>query len=290
MSDPRLPYFFVIGAMKAGTTSLHAYLDSHPQLSLPFTTKELNFFNSEDHWKQGVDWYKDNFRNNSLKKGEVCPNYSMFPACTNVPHRMHSILPNVKLVYILRDPVERMLSQVHHQWVAGRETRDINEIIADKADHSHYIAYSKYYYQLDQFLHFYPKECILIATAEMLRQDPQQVMQKIFSFLEVDADFHSEIFSQRRHVSELKVKPGGFLQAINQSPLGTLKSKLANLLPEAVYRGIREMMITTVSKPVITDPQRDQLVQTFCEDICQLKTFTGYSFKEWSHDYTIPAT
>lgn len=287
--DLQLPSFVVIGAMKAGTTSLHAYLDEHPEISMPFTIKEVNFFNRSDNWNRGISWYKSNFRLNNLKKGEVCPNYAMFPAFPEVPERMYSILPDARLIYILRDPIERMLSQIHHQLIDGRETRNIAEIIADDTDRWNYRNYSMYYSQLERFLAFYKKEKILIVTLEMLNQSPQLVMSKIFSFLAVDPTFYSKSFTRRHHDSSKKMSSGKALKLINHAQLPksliTLKSKLSKLIPKQIYKRLRQRMEHHVSKPQLTPSQTAKLIDGFRGDVHRLQGFTGSNFREWKHYY-----
>ncbi len=287
--DLQIPSFVVIGAMKAGTTSLHAYLDLHREISMPFTIKEVNFFNRSDNWNRGISWYKSNFRLNNLKKGEVCPNYAMFPAFPEVPERMYSILPDARLIYILRDPIERMLSQIHHQLIDGRETREIAEIIADNTDRWHYRAYSMYYSQLEKFLAFYKKERILIVTLEMLNQSPQLVMSEVFSFLAVDSTFYSESFTRRYHDSSKKMSSGKFLKLINHAQLPksliTVKSKVSKLIPRQIYKKLRQRMEHYVPKPQLTASQRAKLVSIFKDDVAKLRSFTGHDFEEWKHRY-----
>ena len=286
------PYFIVIGAMKAGTTSLHNYLERHPEISMPFTTKELNFFNRDRNWSRGIEWYKSNFRPDNLKKGEVCPNYAMFPAFPKVPERMYSILPEAYLIYILRDPISRMLSQIHHQWLDGRETRDIEEIIADDTDRWNYRSYSMYYNQLEKFLAYYKKEKILIVTLETLSQSPQLVMSDIFSFLNVDSTFYIESFRDIHHNSAPKKLPGKFLRAINNSyipkSLIAVKSKVTKLIPRQMYKRLRQGMEHHIPKPKLTDSEQAKLISVFREDVSKLRSFTGRDFSEWKHLYQAP--
>ena len=109
----RLPDLIIIGAMKCGTTSLHRYLDLHPEIIMS-GQKGLNFFIPERNWGKGVDWYRPNFKGNALVSGEASPNYTNFPDFKGVAGCMHPIGPNARLIYMVRDPVDRILSHYMH--------------------------------------------------------------------------------------------------------------------------------------------------------------------------------
>lgn len=106
--DPRLPNVLVIGAMKAGTTSLHRHLDLHPEIGMS-ERKELHLFTRPD-WRQHLDWYTGHFSSAAPVQGESSPNYTKRRLFPGVPARIAAALPEVRLIYILRDPVERMRS------------------------------------------------------------------------------------------------------------------------------------------------------------------------------------
>ena len=281
MHDSRLPFFVVIGAMKAGTTSLHEYLSLHPELSMPLAGKELNFFNDDEKWSEGRDWYRRQFDRNASKKGEVSPNYSMYPASRSVPERMHSLLPEARLIYILRDPIERLLSHVRHQWIDGRETREIDEILADTDDRWHYVGYGRYHEQLSRFLPFYNPERILIVTLESLAADPRSVMRRIFEFLEVDAGFESDAFGTKSNVSNERLRPGRILRAVNAGPLAALKG--------AIPDGLRGRLKRSVASPLpqvgLSEAQRAGLIAAFRDDVARMAEFAQRDFEEWKHRY-----
>src|SRR5215211_9390855 len=111
-SRSRLPNFLVIGAMKAGTTSLYHYLRHHPQVFMP-EIKELNFFNPLRNWRRGVEWYEEQFEgipDSVVAIGEASTSYTKFPWIREVPARITSVLGEIRLIYVVRDPIERMQS------------------------------------------------------------------------------------------------------------------------------------------------------------------------------------
>src|ERR671915_544163 len=97
-----LPNLIVIGAMKSGTTSLHNYLSLHPEIFMT-EVKEPSFFTLEGNWWRGREWYEAQFPVAAKIRGESSPDYTKHPRHAGAPERMHAMIPDAKLVYLLRD-------------------------------------------------------------------------------------------------------------------------------------------------------------------------------------------
>lgn len=288
MSMKDLPFlsFVVIGAMKAGTTSLYSYLAKHPELSLPYTEKEVNFFNNEKHWDMGANWYVENFRENDLKRGEVNPNYAMFPRCQVVPERLYQFSPNIKIIYILRDPIERLRSHIHHNYIKGLEDRSIEEILSDQSDSLWYISYSKYFYQLEKYLKFFSKEQIFITTLEDLSSDPIATMNSIFEFLDIKKNLLPEACFRKNHDSNEKVKAGKMLELLRKTPLIKIYQSLKPILPINVHIGTKRLLGKHFEKPILNESQILYLKNIFHDDVVNLKKTMGNNFDHWKYNYT----
>src|SRR5213078_3047078 len=115
-----LPNLVVIGAQKCGTSGLHYYLSLHPEVSMS-RPKELNYFIEERNWPRGVDWYRRHFDPRARVRGESSPNYTAYPQHEGVPKRMHSLLPDARLIYLVRDPLERIAAHWVHNYAKRRE-------------------------------------------------------------------------------------------------------------------------------------------------------------------------
>src|SRR4051812_3312851 len=115
-----LPNLIVIGAKKSGTTSLYVYLDAHPEISMT-RDKELNFFVEERNWSRGLGWYGEQFDAGAPVRGEASPYYTALPHHRGVPERMASVIPDARLVYMVRDPIARLLSHYDMGVARGRE-------------------------------------------------------------------------------------------------------------------------------------------------------------------------
>ena len=164
-----LPNLIVIGAMKCGTSSLHYYLSLHPEIFMS-ERKELNFFIDRKNWGRGLDWYEAQFPEPLPVRGESSPGYTKYPTFEGVAERLHSVLPGAKLIYLVRDPIERIVSHYLDSYALRREDGTIEDMLAD-LDDNHYVNCSRYFMQLEQYLRYYPESQILIITSEELEDD-----------------------------------------------------------------------------------------------------------------------
>lgn len=189
------PGFIIIGAQKGGTTSLYHYLTEHPDVGTPLK-KEIHYF--DFNVDKGPDWYLAHFplRGEAVVVGEASPSYLPHP---DAPGRLYALLPEVKLIALLRHPVDRAYS--HHQMNVrkGVETLPFEEAIAreperlaDGGDPSSsqgnwrffsYLSRGFYAEQLERWLTFFPRENMLIIKSEDLYEEPGQIYNQTLEFL-----------------------------------------------------------------------------------------------------------
>jgi hypothetical protein len=211
--DPAcLPNLVVIGAMKCGTTAVHANLDRHPDIAMA-TGKELNFFFGPDtpppgvapgewwrhgQWHRGVSWYCGHFDPTAKVRGETSPGYTD-PSHPAVAGRMREVLPDARLVYLVRDPVARAASQWAHHVRDGTEPRPIGAALLDPA--SQYLARSRYVARVRPFLEAFPGR-LLVVVQERLLADPRGQLHRIFEHVGADPDYWDEAMASRRHEAD----------------------------------------------------------------------------------------
>ncbi len=198
-----LPDLVVIGAMKCGTTSLHSYLDAHPDVGMS-RPKELNFFFGPDgdedaadrpddgatwargNWRRGVAWYAAHFDPACAVRGEASPGYTS-PSHPEAAARMAAVIPSARLLYAVRDPVRRALSQYGHHRRQGTEVRGVEEALLDPA--SQYVARGRYFERLAPFLATGAFDGrITVLAQEELEADPRAAMRRLFGELGVDPE------------------------------------------------------------------------------------------------------
>lgn len=275
------PNLIVIGAMKSGTTSLHYYLSLHPEIFMS-KTKELDFFVAEGNWDKGLGWYESHLADagaNNAKKvyGESSTNYTKYPSVQGVPARMHSIIPDAKLIYIIRNPVERIISHYLHNYIKGVENRPISEVLLN-FEKNHYVDDSRYYFQLEQYLKHYSKDNILIIISEELKNNRKDTLEKVFRFLDVDdkfftLDFTKEILktAERRRRNIV----GKLLSII----LG--RESFRSFLPLSVVKAYTIVSSNRIDRPTLDGKLKEELIAYLKNDIDQLREHTGNNLECW---------
>jgi Sulfotransferase domain len=282
----KLPNLIIIGAMKCGTTSLHHYLNLHPEITMS-SEKELHFFVAEKNWSRGIEWYKSRFNNGTKSvtkiRGETSPSYSACHKWQGVPLRMYSIVPNAKLIYILRDPIERIISHYLHRKASGVENRSFDKVLAQCDGHNdNYIVRSKYYFQLQQYLKYFSPQQILVLTLEELSSNPQITLQKIFRYLEINESFVIPQTAKKLHQSKNKVQKNflGFL--ISQLPLIGRVGKLPHEMRWQIEKLLYSPFSQQIEKPLLKPELKQKIIDLLQEDIACLREYTSNDFAYWS--------
>ena len=277
---PRLPNLIIIGAEKCGTSSLHYYLNLHPDISMS-RKKELWFFNDTHNWHLGVDWYASQFNENSIIAGESSPGYTLYPRKMGVPEKIHSLIPDVKLIYIVRDPIERIKSSYMMKYASGRENRSIQEALVN-LDNNYLIIPSLYFMQIEQYLQFFDTSQLLVTTLENLQKNTQVTMQNIFKFLNVTPDFQTDNFNKIINSSTNR-RRNKYIRKIFRF---FSSSKSIEIFPEEIRRRIGNLVYFPFSKkivrPIIDQKLKERLISFFENDVRQLRNFTNLDLEDWS--------
>jgi hypothetical protein len=236
MKDPEpvpgapLPNFLVIGAMKSGTTSLYHYLRAHPQVYMP-ELKEVDFFTTELNWGKGWRWYHRQFEDPPMEAtalGEASTSYTKHPRYPGVSERIAGYLPEAKLIYVVRNPIDRMRSHYQHNVALGDERAPIDEALLTNPA---YLDCSRYSMQLERYLEHFERDRILIFSSEDLRHYREQTMRKVLAFLDVDPDVRLNTLNEEFYRTEER--------AAVPAPVAALRRGLKRTFPRAVglWRG-----------------------------------------------------
>ncbi|MFT5991617.1 MAG: hypothetical protein ACI82G_000609 [Bradymonadia bacterium] len=255
--------------MKAGTSSLHAWMNLHPELAMS-RTKELDFFTHSKAPLGGLRRYRWSFPNEGAIAGESSVNYSKSARFPGVPERMARVVPRAKLIYVLRDPLQRTLSHYRHNLSHGRERRVIEDALTDFPSNN-YVVTSRYHEQLLAFLKHYARHQVHLVDFATMRDDPARVMHDVFDFLGVDATFTHADFGKVHHASSNKGRPNRLGATIATVPY---LRHLRYALP-AVFEA-------PLDRPQLPGDVRDALLEHFRSDVDALRAESGLALESWS--------
>ncbi len=275
-----LPNLVVVGGLKCGTTSLHHYLNLHPEVEMS-RPKELNFFVAELNWPLGAEWYASHFSGRASVRGESSPHYTNRPRFEGVAERMRSVVSDARLVYMVRDPIDRMLSHYLHNVGGGYDDRTLADAFADPE--SAYVTRSRYFFQLEPYLDEFGPQRIEIVGREELKRDRPATMRRVFAFLGVDPGFSSTQFEREWETGT--AKGGGRFRVMDRAVrLPGLRAVDRNFdrLPERlrwlVERVVHDPGAGAAPKPEVPPPLRQQLAELFRDDVARLERVAGRRF------------
>ncbi|MEY8850175.1 sulfotransferase [Psychroserpens sp. XS_ASV72] len=174
--------FLLIGAAKSATTSLSSCISQHPDICFS-NPKEPQFFDKTD-WRNHLDSYHSLFNEESKLYGEGSTNYSKYPHCNlNIYSDIYEYNPEMKIIYIMRHPIERIVSQYTHAYNRGYDTNDdINKALMTD---DHYINTGKYAMQIEPYIETFGLSNILLLFFGDFISNPNKVTNKVFRFLEL---------------------------------------------------------------------------------------------------------
>jgi Sulfotransferase domain len=272
-----LPNLVIIGAGKCGTSSLHHYLDAHPSVWMS-RHKELDFFQDVDCLER-VEEYERHFPEPAPVRGEASPGYSGFPRVRGVPERMRALIPDARLIYLVRDPIERTVSHYVQAYRVRAESRDFEEAFLDlDGVRNKYLCYSRYATQFDRYLLSFPAEQLLVLDGDDLLRDRAAALKRVFDFAGVDPNFRSPRFDEvlNTRVEQRRLGPGSARVARVAARLGGPRA------PTGVRRRLGRLAGRRVERPVVAPALRARLEEALAPEAKRLRELTGQAFPGWS--------
>jgi Sulfotransferase domain len=274
-----LPNLIIIGAQKCGTTSLHNYLDAHPESAMS-RRKETDFFLPNGNWDRGLDWYASQFDPAAKVRGETSTGYTNLPASTGTAERIRSVVPGARLIYLVREPLDRMVSHYLHWRALGLERRPLREALSDPG--SFYVTRSCYATQLKPFLDLFPREQIMVQTHERLLKERQETLRRIFDFVGIDSSFTSAEFDRMWERSEGKSRLYSLTWQLAQRTRGR-GVFLPRFLRWPAQRLVRmPVRHRRTDRPVIEGELRERLRERLRDEVHEFRTLTGVELEGWN--------
>ena len=272
MSAPgRLPDFAIIGAMKAGTSSLHEQLKLRDGLFLS-DPKEPNFFSDDPQYARGLGWYRGLFADARPDQlcGESSTHYTKLPTHPRTVERMQTVLPDARFVYVMRHPVERLVSQYIHEWTQRTVRGSIDQAVEAE---ERFVAYSCYHRQLEPYLEAYGPERVLLVCFERLVAQPDAELDRICAFVgdptPTAPRWESELGEQNVSRERLRVSP--LRDALLRQP--ALRA-LKNRLPQG-WRDAAKGLWRIRRRPALSSSVAERVEQRLDADLFELGLRVG---------------
>jgi len=286
------PTFLVIGAMKCGTTSLHHYLGEHPEIQKLPAMKETNFFSGPPNgipYPAGskrierLEEYEPLFDDAFDVRGEASPCYTLYPRRKGVPERIKELVPDVKLIYLVRDPVARAVSQYHFSISVDDERRSLAEALGDFSDPcSLYTCPGFYAMQLERYLRHFPQERILVVDHADLLSAREATLREIFAFLSVDETFVSSRFSEEMNTGGERRTYSHLIVWQRRAQASKLVQRLPSRMRHAARLALERLVSRPLEAPMLDDDTRARLQDLYVSDVARLRELTGKTLPGWS--------
>ncbi|GJL94708.1 MAG: sulfotransferase [Hyphococcus sp.] len=267
---PPPPDFIIIGAMKCGTSTLYEQLAAQPGFFMT-TPKEPNFFSDDDIFSRGMSWYNALFESAAAGdvKGEASTHYTKLSTHPHAAERLHEALPDVKLIYLMRHPVDRLVSHYIHEWTMGAVTNEIDDV-ANAG--SAFVDYGLYSRQLTPYLERYGSNNILPMFLERMNEAPGEELARAASFLEYERPVRWCDDLGPQNVSKDRIRRFPLYDLLVESaPATALRRAVAPRALRDFIKGKLQMR----DRPTLSSDAQQRVERIFNEDLLQLGDMLG---------------
>ena len=269
-SSKRRPDFIIIGAMKCMTSTLHVQLAAQPGVFMTHP-KEPCYFSDDDHYRKGPEWYSSLFSAAHADDlcGESSTHYTKLPTYPQTVARLQQACPEVRLIYVMRHPIDRLMSQYVHEWTK----RLVNDPI-DRAvqKYPELVSYSRYAYQLESYLSAFGPRQILPVFFDRLARHPQAELERICRFIGYRGvpSWRPELADD--NVSARRMRASRWRDRLVYAP--GVNWIRRTLVPQPIRDGIKQLW-QMKRKPTISADRLQELKAVFDRDLTRLGDWLG---------------
>lgn len=245
--------------------------------------KETNFFLRPDYI-EALEEYRENFDGSVELRGEASPRYSAYPFVEGVPERIHSLVPAAKLIYLVRDPVDRAIAHYFERLASNRAPRSLDEAFTDLRDPRNlFVCASKYALQASRYMQFFPQDDLLVIENGELRSNRRKTLQSIFAFLGANPDFWTPVFEEELNTIAAKRRPHRMQQVLKRSRAADMARRtLPPRLRQRAFGTARHALSSKFEREAGTPQLRARLADVLREDAERFRELTGMPFAHWS--------
>ncbi|MGX4677229.1 sulfotransferase family protein [SAR92 clade bacterium H246] len=271
MPESKLPSFFIIGSMKSATSTLHNQLAAQSNIFMS-SPKEPNFFSDDAMYAQGIDWYQGLFRN--ALEGAICgessTHYTKLPDYPKTIDRLKLLISQPRFVYVMRHPIDRLVSHYMHQWSEGVISCDINQAIDRFPE---LVNYSCYGMQLRPYLKIFGQDAVLPIFFDRLKTDPEASLNLVGQFIGCTEPLQWRYDLPSDNVSKQRIRKfPGYRYLIESGLMTNLRRAL---VPQVVRESIKGRL-RMEQRPQINAQQREKLLKIFNHDLQTLTDWLGF--------------
>jgi len=264
--------FMLIGAQKSGTTSLSYQLAQHPQISF-CKHKEPGYFSRSDDWVVTLDQYHALYDYSPGKiYGEGSTNYTWLSKYPETASRLHEYNPNLKLIYIMRQPVERIISHYTHHLLRARTRYEKEKEVFEIPE---YINHSRYALQIKPYLELFPKENILLMLFEEYINRPLESLHQIAYHLGIDGVGFDEVDLSPQYQT---------LERTGDKKIKKWLTPISRLFPVKIRNALRAPFVYPLESKIEFPIQTKKLLWRFVEnDVDEIEQIMGRTLPAWRY-------
>ena len=282
--------FFIVGAPKAGTTSLYHYLNEHSEIEMS-SQKEPDFFSDQSLQKQKLYYDKNRIdtiekynslfeRDDVILRGDSSVSYLFYE---DVPHKIITYNPDAKIIIMLRNPIDRAFSHYLMDYSLGLISESFETIIQKQSKHKNanlfyqqYIQVSEYSKQIKRYLEVFSKENIHFIDYEDFKNDTSDVVSSVFLFLGVNDDFQPYL---KKKYNTYTAPKNSLIRYVYS--FVACRKMVANILSKNLTKTIRNLLFRSDKKPQLPELTRNFLIKHFESDVRELSELLNKDFTKW---------
>lgn len=290
------PNFFLVGAPRCGTTSMYAYLRSHPQIFMPETAKEPHYFAPEESLWYGkriddLETYLALFTGarDAVRIGEASTHYLASPSAAN---SIYAFNPQARILIMLRSPVDLLYSLYYHRRQTGKERHATFEqaLVADTDEASRkprYRIFGQFASQVQRYWDVFGPDAVQIILFDDLKSDVSAVYRQTLLFLDVDATFQPDFAPVNEHrtarlplIRQMKARAPGWYRLLQKAGRQFVSSDLR----QVVNAQIDQISLSDAPRPPMNPATRQQLQREFLPEMEQLSQMLNRDLTHWCRD------
>lgn len=263
--------FMIVGAMKCGTTTLADILKVHKDIAM-CSVKEPQFFSESPNWQAELKNYRTLYDDNLENKvvGEASTGYTMYPEFNkHVWRDIHAFNPLMKIIYIMRDPVARIISHYTHNYMRGYTRLSFSEAVTRNPS---YINRTRYFTQVKPYIDLFGREQVLLLSFEKFLNDKSTVMREVADFLEVSDNFGN---FDRVHSNKAR-------ETVNVTANRYLRNRVKNpLIKKLINAAYKKFYNIKAGPPTVTSEMEEVIWRLLEQEVDGIETLMGRRLTEW---------